>query len=392
MLMVACMIIIVIVGIVSLTKRSFAASVDFSNVPGVVIDHIPADFQRYIGSPSIAVLPSGDYIASHDIFGPGSTFSECAETKIFRSSDLGNTWEHISTIKGQAWSSLFCHGDALYILGTDRNYGQVVIRRSVDGGSTWTDPREEGILIEGKGYHCAPVPVIIHEGRIWRAFEKMEDGEKKAFIMSAPVDCDLLKAENWKSSRLLSNGLGGTQWLEGNVVVDPNGQLVNILRINAGPLYPQGGKAAITHVTDGGAALLFDAEKDIIDFPGGSKKFTIRYDTSSRLYWTLSNPVLKGHADGDALRTRNAVALMASSNLCDWSIRSIVLYHPDVSKHAFQYLDWLFEGNDMIAVSRTAYDDGLGGAANQHDANFMTFHRIKNFRSLTLAEGRITDV
>ncbi len=41
--------------------------------PGVVINHIPASSQIYIGSPGIAVLPNGDYIAKHDQFGPRST-------------------------------------------------------------------------------------------------------------------------------------------------------------------------------------------------------------------------------------------------------------------------------------------------------------------------------
>ena len=28
------------------------------------------------------------------------------------------------------------------------------------------------------------------------------------------------------------------------------------------------------------------------------------------------------------------------------------------------------------------YDDGLGGAHNAHDANYITFHRIYGFRQL----------
>ena len=43
-------------------------------VPGVVIDHIPASEQRYVGSPSLAVLPDGAYVASHDEFGPKSQY------------------------------------------------------------------------------------------------------------------------------------------------------------------------------------------------------------------------------------------------------------------------------------------------------------------------------
>jgi hypothetical protein len=81
-------------------------------------------------------------------------------------------------------------------------------------------------------------------------------------------------------------------------------------------------------------------------------------------------------------RTRNTLALVASADLHRWTIRSVVLHHPDVNFHAFQYVDFQFDGNDMIALSRTAYDDGLGGAHSQHDSNLITFHRFKGFRDL----------
>ena len=43
--------------------------------------------------------------------------------------------------------------------------------------------------------------------------------------------------------------------------------------------------------------------------------------------------------------------------------------------------------DDLIALVRTAHDDGLGGARNNHDANFMTFHRFTNFRKLTMSDS-----
>jgi len=54
-----------------------------------------------------------------------------------------------------------------------------------------------------------------------------------------------------------------------------------------------------------------------------------------------------------------------------------------VKNHGFQYPDWRFDGEDMVAVCRTAYEDGLGGAHNNHDANFLTFHRVPRFREMT---------
>jgi hypothetical protein len=59
-----------------------------------------------------------------------------------------------------------------------------------------------------------------------------------------------------------------------------------------------------------------------------------------------------------------------------------LLHHPDQARHGYQYPDWLIEGDDLLAVVRTAHDDGIGGAHNQHDANFLTFHRWADFRGL----------
>jgi hypothetical protein len=67
----------------------------------------------------------------------------------------------------------------------------------------------------------------------------------------------------------------------------------------------------------------------------------------------------------------------------------LLLYHPDVEQHGWQYLDWLIEGDDLIVASRTAWDDGLGGAARAHDANFLTFHRVSRFRERSLRDSAV---
>ncbi|HCN83186.1 MAG TPA: glycosyl hydrolase, partial [Sphingobacteriaceae bacterium] len=141
------------------------------------------------------------------------------------------------------------------------------------------------------------------------------------------------------------------------------------------------------HISADGKTGTFDKNKDFISFPGGSKKFTIRYDSISGKYWTLSNYIpdaVKAVNQGaDPASIRNTLALMSSTDLINWKVNKIVLSHPDVSKHAFQYVDWLFSGKDIILLSRTAYDDAEGGAHRGHDANYLTFHRIIDFRKNT---------
>lgn len=383
-------------GFVLAAETPQGAKPDFSRVPGVIIDYSPAASGLYIGSPSIAVLPGGDYVASHDFFGPKSNEHVSARSAVFRSADRGATWKRVAEIQGAFWSKLFVHRGTLYFLGTDRHHGNAIIRRSIDGGATWTSPtdRKTGLLRDDGEYHCAPMAVIEHKGRLWRAMEWRHPPEKwgvnyRAGMLSIPVDADLLDAGQWTFAEFLPsyrNWNGGDMgaWLEGNAVVTPAGDVVNVLRVQT---KSPNEKAAIVRVSADGRALTFDPEKDFIPFPGGAKKFTIHFDAQTKLYWSLASIVAERHRADNPGSIRNTLALVSSPDLRTWTTRTVLLYHPDVKQHGFQYVDWLFEGDDIIAASRTAYEDGVGGAHNNHDANFLTFHRWKNVRGLTMADA-----
>jgi hypothetical protein len=370
------------------TLLGFVAGVEATpgTVPGVVIAHSPARTKQYIGSPGLAVLPGGEYVASHDLFGPGSTRDT---SRIFASADRGRTWALRATVKGQWWSSLFVHRGALYLMGTSREYGAAVICRSTDGGRTWTEPKDadSGLLLADGRYHCAPVPVVVHKGRLWRAMEEYVGpkwGAFRAFVMSAPENADLLKASNWTCSNRLDRNvewLGGKfgGWLEGNAVVAPDGSLLNVLRADYRAL-PE--RAAVVRVTDDGRTAAFDPAIGFIDFPGGCKKFTIRRDPAGETYWTLCNHVPESPPGTSVERTRNTLALARSTDLKTWEVTRVVLRHPDPKHHGFQYADWQFDGDDLIAVVRTAFTEHDGTPAhNAHDANYLTFHRVRDFRS-----------
>jgi len=353
--------------------------------PGVVIDHVPASAGMYVGSPSIAVLPNGDYVASHDLFGPKSDERGIATTRIFSSADCGKTWCRLPDVRGAFWSSLFVHRGQLYLMGPNKYGGALVIRRSTDGGKTWTEPKDKssGLLFDDVRYHTATMPVVVHNGRIWRAVEDLENPGRwaamfRARMVSAPEDADLLKASNWTISKPLKwNMTGG--WLEGNAVVTPDKKIVNILRVHS---RDENEKAAIVHISSDGKAATFDPVSDLVEFPGGSKKFTIRFDAETNSYWTLSNYVLPEDRNPSPHCTRNTLVLASSPDLRKWTVNAVVLRHPDPKKHGFQYVDWQFDGDDLIAVSRTAFDDAEGGAHSWHDANYLTFHRIPQFRTL----------
>jgi hypothetical protein len=360
-----------------------SVSVSFSDSPtnlppGTIIATSP-DFQKiYVGSPSIAELPDGSYVASNDWFGPGTTETTNTMTTVHSSKDKGKTWSKLCDIKGQMWSNLFVHKENLYLFGCSHLYGNLIIRRSQDGGKTWTEPKDSqtGLLLKGN-YHTAPCPIQIHQGKIWRAFELVTDtrqwGNFDAMIGSVSVDADILDASQWVYANPFpynKQEWRGSTFLEGNVVLSPEQKILNILRAES----VGSDKAVILDCSDDGKKLTSREKASLINFPGGQVKFTIRFDPKSGRYWSLTSK------QNDPPAFRNYLVLMSSKDLIHWNIETILFRHHEQQHHAWQYIDWIFEGNDNIVfVSRTAWD----GSHNAHDSNYMTFHRIENFRNKT---------
>lgn len=348
--------------------------------PGTVVDFSNPISQIYLGNPSIAILPNGDYVVSHDLFGPGHPYSEVA---LFRSQDRGATWSSLGKLLGQYESTLFVQDQSLYILGggTTDTGEFVSIRSSTNGGQTWSVPSSSttGRLVTGGNFNAGATSVLTLNGRVWRAMERVDPSMPvgnstnwRSFVLSAPVGSDLLNASNWtvSNSLLMNNYISGAGWLEGGVVATPQGAPATFLRTAL-----LGEKAAIINISANGSTATFQSATGLVDFPaGGSNKFTVRYDAPTGRYWSLTNNLDR---PGDV---RNVLQLVSSPDLVNWTEEGTILSHPDPVNVGFQYADWQFEGNDIIFVSRTAYDN----AHNFHDANYVTFHRIANFRSFLL--------
>lgn len=390
--------------------------------PGVVVATTFEPNAAFVGSPCILVMPDGSYLASHDFFGwrlhhktprPDWDRRAC----VYQSRDKGVTWTKIAEIPEMTWGTLFLHRGDLYILGITMEYGQLVIRRSEDGGRTWTTPADGKTgLLRTDRYHSSAVPVVVHGGRIWRAVEKYTgDGSWSgrffgAMVVSAPVDADLLDANSWtETNAVMFDGdwIKGnrTGWLEGNVVVAPGDKVVNILRVRPTPTFdtpydldgpaagvPRHEVAAVMDVSPDGRSTTFDSAHGFFQLPGSQSKFTIRHDPVSGRYWSLvqkiTNPYTAYHPDYDTGAQRNVLLLISSANLRDWTEHYKVLRWNDglpISRKervGFQYVDWQFDGDDIVAVSRTAWN-----GRNFHDANYMTFHRVAGFRKLRMEDS-----
>lgn len=368
------------------------------------VKYQPELTKTYLGSPSILRLPDGALLASHDYFGlphcPKNHENEESLTSVYRSEDDGATWNNITHIMNCYWSSLFYHRGSVYLLGVSQQYGSIVIRRSADGGHTWTHPADDksGLLFPGgpfrqaPNYHCAPVPVLERNGRLYKAFEDADPPVHgpsfHSCVVSAPINADLLNASSWTISNKIPFNPAWVPsgwipperpcWLEGNIVVAPNGELWNILRLNASPMV---NRAVIVRVEDAGRHISFDPSSGFIDFPGGGTKFTIRYDNETGLYIALVNNVTEPAWP----RQRNILSLSVSEDLINWRLvkplmqdRSGLSPEDSARLTGFQYVDWQFDGKDIIYLARTAYR----GAIRYHDSNRIIFRKLRNFRTL----------
>ncbi len=366
-------------------------------VPGTVVYHSHASTGIYLGSPSIAMLEDGTYVVSMDEFGKVVEASGAPNhARIFASHDKGKTWEQISVVERAFWSNLFVFKGDLYLFGTSGKYGDMVIRKSSDGGKTWTEPVDEntGILRNDYEYHTASVPVVISNGRIYRAFEDRYPAEGwgknfRAMVVSAPVDSDLLKASSWTVTNRLryeadkwNKKMKGQGWLEGNVVVAPDGHVVNVMRNEINDWSE--GKVCILDVSENGETLSFNHKENILPVSGGSTKFTIKYDPVSKKYWSLMNYVPEKfvgaiyHPGG----LRNTVGLVSSTDLRTWKLERLVIENDDYEKIGFQYADWIIDGDDIVALFRTSFPSPDGASTNNfHDSNYMIFYRVEDFRN-----------
>ena len=85
----------------------------------------------------------------------------------------------------------------------------------------------------------------------------------------------------------------------------------------------------------------------------------------------------------NACRARNVLGSSYSDNLTDWVTvdtllvdRLIINSECSCWKTAFQYVDWDFNGDDIVMAVREA----TGFTNTFHDGKYLTFYRISDFR------------
>ena len=134
---------------------------------------------------------------------------------------------------------------------------------------------------------------------------------------------------------------------------------------------------AVCDLDEAGNVLAFS---QFYPVPGSQNKFFILKDPASRLFWMVANLPADSRGaifDWDAIRDGGRF-LNGPGN----DRRFLMLFYGARATdphHSFMYPSADIDGDDMVLISRTSLN-----AVNQHDADVVTFHRIRNFRSLAM--------
>ena len=335
--------------------------------PGVVVNYLHPDDKQYtrsgnyLASPSIVRLADGTLFVLHDVFGEG----EQNLSVLFRSNDDGVTWQYVTDIFPLFWATLFVYDGKLCAVGCSKEYGDMQVLTSDDSGTTW----QGVILAKGSfdtdmaGFHRCPDPIVEYNGRLWVAMEygSWKCGEFCPSVWSISVGDDILDVSKWQHTPNykfdFTNDDTDAKWggIEGNLVVAPDGKLLNILRHDK-----QDALVLEVDATNPTSELKYVGK---MPFDLCYTKFHIQH--LNTVYCALGNPT----------PYRNELAVYLSDNCMSWTKHATIIDMTALSPefNAAQYPSFVSDGDTLYIAARVA----ACGAKNYHDSNCICFCKYR---------------
>ena len=353
-----------------------------------------ADNDEYLGAPSLVRNGDGSLLAFYGEHGTNYGNLE-------RSTDDGESWRRVA---GTAFDqgTLWAVGDTTYLIGTFR--GDIDIRRSNDGGQSWSGSRT--LRDTSAEFLQGETPALIHNGRVYVCFyDRSGDGgwprNLRPFMGSCPTG-QVMNAASWtwtntvtfpSSGSLPITGVYG--FFEGNPFV-ADGKVMALFRVNGrashqyGAMFSLSGDRRTLRFNNRFKPVLAAGESGFTYVPGGESKFHVVRDPDSGKLLMASNPAggdrpdrVPGIPDARFPSCRNVLAVFHCDHGSDWQWMKAAVkdqrhvnWQTSVQRSGFQQPSMIIDGNDLLILSRTAE----GTSPNYHDAKKITLHRVRNFR------------
>jgi hypothetical protein len=372
-----------------------------------VVFHNP-DREYYVEGSGLVRLGKDDFVAVVPVVPRQEWSAERraahSVTHIARSRDGGKIWKHVSQLP--YYSAVpWVHRGALYLFankgGTKSRNDDLLLLRSADGGATWSAPVT---LFKGHFWNCH-TGMVIRGDRLYWATDDLSLGAKRGpRALAGDLSKDPMDPGAWRLSdpvpfpgvpeALTDPGLGNisSQYLEPNVI-EVRGRL-RVLATVKPKRQSTAGLAAVFDLSDDGNKLDLKFTQ-FHPMPGGQLKFCVLWDEVSRMFWATANLVVddrgafewwaEGHKRGNFSNDgvvggndRRFLMLLYSLDGLNWFQAGCVARAAKISQ-SFMYAKPVIDGDDLAIISRSSVN-----APNQHDADYATFHRVRNFRRLAL--------
>lgn len=383
----------------------------FAQVTPLAQNYVPVfhnpNPEYYVEGPGLVRLDDGSLLAAVPIV-PREQWSaerrvEHSVVHILRSSDGGQTWKAQADLPYYS-AAPFTHAGALYLFankpGSKSRNDDLLLLRSTDAGQTWS---EAVTLFKGHYWNCHTGMAIKDQTLYW-AIDDLSFGKNRGpRVVAGNLSADLMDPQSWRISECVQfpgmpKELTAPKFAqESNQYLEPN--VVNIqgrIRVLA-TVKPHrqttAGLAAVLDLNDDGQKLDLQFTQ-YHPMPGGQLKFCTLWDESSRMFWATANLVVDDQGLFDwwqeAVKQgsfryspgggndRRFLMLLYSLDGLNWFQAGCIAQAPKVSQ-SFMYARPVIDGDDLALVARSSVH-----APNQHDADYATFHRVKNFRRLAL--------
>jgi hypothetical protein len=366
----------------------------------------------YIHDPGMSVLLNGHLFVVAPVrrrrelekpeWGPSP---QATSLLLARSSDHGKTWQQLPTIPDFRDATPFVHNGSLYLLIPDYANNMILLMQSTDEGTSWSSPVT---VLEEHLWNCQTC-MTKRDGHLYWALTNWPRGNTLKSI-SVDLSRDLLTPKSWsvssgcdmprvpdllKDAQTAGNRKRSPRpwsvdsWLEPNVV-NVNGRLRVLSRVVIDD-FATAGLGALCEIELNNDKEMNMKFSQFYPVPGGQCKFMIVYDETSRLFWMLSNIPTDSHDLFENFQTlgkagfvhgpgneRRILTLHYSLDALNWFPGGIVAMWSNPMQ-SFMYPSAAIDNDDLVFISRTSRN-----APNQHDADLVTFHRIRNFRSLAV--------
>jgi hypothetical protein len=375
---------------------------DFLAADFVEVARAPAG--QITDDPALVRLPSGRLLASYTFRIVSDPKQENSDRfRIAHSDDDGATWNEVARLEINMGQPLL-HDGALYLIGNRLGRRDIIALRSDDDGRTWSDP----VTLFAGSYWNAPTADATRDGVYYRAFDTGDNsgpGGRWAFggtvLIAADLSGDLLDPVTWRISpacaypgtpqQMVAGCYPGhwvDHWLEPNTV-NVRGR-IRVLTRARWDGYGTSAICGVLDASDDGTTLGLDFTQ-YYPMPGAQNKFYTLWDEASRLFWSPVNlPTdtqdiqqraerLKAQGfSGRPGNERRFMLLQYSVDALNWFPAGFVAAWPKPSQ-SFHYVCPLVDGDNLLLLSRTSRDAGT-----QHDSELVTFHRVRDFRTLAM--------